>query len=49
MTEDEKIIDLLEKILEQERNQSQQLEDIKNLFLKYDDEELLEDEQVRMG
>lgn len=44
-----RLIDLSERILEEEKQQTRELEDLKNLFLKYDTEELLLDEELRDG
>ena len=49
MENEEKIIRLLEQILEEEKKQTKELQDIKNLFLKYDMEEFLNDEEIRSG
>ena len=56
MTDEEKKIilndvkvDLLKQILEEQKKQTIELENIKNIFLKYDNEELLNDENIRMG
>jgi len=49
MSNEEKIIELLEQMLEEEKKQTKELQDLKNLFLKYDMEEFLNDEEVRSG
>ena len=42
-------IDLLKQILVEQKKQTVELENIKNIFLKYDNEELMHDENIRMG
>ena len=42
-------IDLLKQILIEQKKQTTELENIKNIFLKYDNEELVHDETIRMG
>lgn len=49
MKEEEKTIDLLRQILAEQKKQTAELENIKNIFLKYDNEELMRDETLRMG
>jgi hypothetical protein len=49
MTNEEQIVQLLKEILEEQKKTVKELADIKNLFLKYDMEEFLNDEHVRMG
>jgi hypothetical protein len=43
----EKIEKLLQQILEETKKQTQALEEVKNLFIKYDMEAFMEDEEVR--
>lgn len=49
MTGEEKIIDLLSQILQELKKNNLEIEDLKNLFMKYDQELLLEDENLREG
>lgn len=49
MKEEETMIDLLRQILAEQKKQTTELENIKNIFLKYDNEELMHDEKIRMG
>lgn len=49
MTSEEKIIDLLTQILQELKKNNIEIEDLKNLFMKYDQELLLEDENLREG
>ena len=45
----DRIISLLETLVEEIKKQSQSLEDVKNLFIKYDTDLLMEDEYLREG
>jgi len=49
MTGEEKIIDLLSQILQELKKNNLEIEDLKNLFMKYDQDLLLEDENLREG
>ena len=49
MTGEEKIIDLLSQILQEHKKNNLEIEDLKNLFMKYDQDLLLEDENLREG
>ncbi len=49
MTGEEKIIDLLSQILQELKKNNLEIEDLKNLFMKYDQELLMEDENLREG
>lgn len=49
MTNEEKIIDLLGQILQELKQNNIEIEDLKNLFMKYDQDLLLEDENLRDG
>ena len=49
MTSEEKIIDLLSQILQELKKNNLEIEDLKNLFMKYDQELLMEDENLREG
>jgi len=49
MTNEEKIIDLLSQILQELKQNNIEIEDLKNLFMKYDSDLLLEDENLREG
>jgi hypothetical protein len=45
----EETVDLLKQILEEMKKQTETLEDVKNLFAKYDQDLLLEEEDLRNG
>jgi hypothetical protein len=49
MSNEEQIVQLLKEILEEQKKTVKELADIKNLFLKYDMEEFLNDENIRSG
>lgn len=49
MTGEEKVIDLLSQILQELKKNNLEIEDLKNLFMKYDQDLLLEDENLREG
>lgn len=49
MTKEDEIIKLLEEIVKQIKKQTEELTNIKNLFLKYDMEEFMNDENIRNG
>lgn len=49
MTNDERIIQLLKELIEVNKELKEEIIDLKNLFIKYDMEEMIHDENLREG
>lgn len=49
MTTEEKIISLLENIIIEIQKNTKETAELKNLFLKYDEDLLVQDESIREG